>query len=92
MFGAQVEFREGDRVWAGAQVVELPDLSSIHLEARLDETDRGRLKVNQAATVKIEAVPGKDFAATVDLISVLAQDRFSARDGRRPRTSIWGSC
>ncbi len=77
MFGAQVEFREGDRVWAGAQVVELPDLSSIHLEARLDETDRGRLKVNQAATVKIEAVPGKDFAATVDLISVLAKIDFS---------------
>lgn len=77
MFGAQVEFHEGDRVWAGAQVVELPDLSSIHLEARLDETDRGRLKVNQAATVKIEAVPGKDFAATVDLISVLAKIDFS---------------
>jgi RND family efflux transporter MFP subunit len=77
MFGAQVEFREGDRVWAGAQVVELPDLSSIHLEARLDETDRGRLKVNQSATVKIEAVPGKDFAATVDLISVLAKVDFS---------------
>ena len=77
MVGAQVEFREGDRVWAGALVVELPDLSSIHLEARLDETDRGRLKVNQAATVKIEAVPGKDFAATVDLISVLAKVDFS---------------
>jgi multidrug efflux pump subunit AcrA (membrane-fusion protein) len=77
MFGAQVEFREGDRVWAGAQVVELPDLSSIHLEARLDETDRGRLKVNQSATVKIEAVPGKDFEATVDLISVLAKVDFS---------------
>lgn len=77
MFGATVEFREGDRVWAGAQVVELPDLSSIHLEARLDETDRGRLKVSQPATVKIEAVPGKDFAATVDLISVLAKVDFS---------------
>ena len=77
MFGAQVEFREGDRVWAGAQVVELPDLSSIHLEARLDEADRGRLRVNQTATVKIEAVPGKDFAATVDLISVLAKADFS---------------
>jgi RND family efflux transporter MFP subunit len=77
MFGATVEFHEGDRVWAGAQVVELPDLSSIHLEARLDESDRGRLKVNQPATVKIEAVPGKDFAATVELISVLAKVDFS---------------
>lgn len=77
MFGGEVEFREGDRAWAGAQVVELPDLSSIHLEARLDESDRGRLKVGQVATVKIEAVPGKDFPATVDLISVLAKVDFS---------------
>ena len=77
MFGGEVEFREGDRAWAGAQVVELPDLSSIHLEAHLDESDRGRLKVGQVATVKIEAVPGKEFAASVDLISVLAKVDFS---------------
>jgi HlyD family secretion protein len=78
MFGGQVEFREGDRAWPGANIIELPDLTSIHLEARLDESDRGRLKVGQTATVKIEAVPGKDFGATVDLISVLAKMDFSA--------------
>ena len=76
--GGGVEFREGDRAWAGASILELPDLSSIHLEARLDESDRGRLKVGQAATVKIEAVPGKDFTARVDLISVLARVDFSS--------------
>ena len=76
--GGGVEFREGDRAWAGASILELPDLSSIHLEARLDESDRGRLKVAQQAVVKIEAVPGKDFAARVDLISVLARVDFSS--------------
>jgi len=75
--GGGVEFREGDRAWAGASILELPDLSSIHLEARLDESDRGRLKVGQTATVRIEAVPGKDFTAKVDLISVLARVDFS---------------
>jgi multidrug efflux pump subunit AcrA (membrane-fusion protein) len=73
-----VEFREGDRAWAGASILELPDLTSIHLEARLDESDRGRLKVGQQALVKIEAVPGKDFTARVDLISVLARVDFSS--------------
>ena len=77
-FSNGVEFREGDRAWAGATILELPDLSSIHLEARLDESDRGRLKVGQTATVKIEAVPGKDFNARVDLISVLARVDFSS--------------
>lgn len=76
--GGGVEFREGDRAWPGASILELPDLSSIHLEARLDESDRGRLKVGQPATVKIEAVPGKDFAAKVELISVLARVDFSS--------------
>jgi HlyD family secretion protein len=76
--GGGVEFREGDRAWAGASILELPDLSSIHLEARLDESDRGRLKVGQSATVRIEAVPGKEFAAKVDLISVLARVDFSS--------------
>jgi HlyD family secretion protein len=79
MFGGSgVEFREGDRAWAGASILELPDLSSIHLEARLDESDRGRLKVAQQALVRIEAVPGKDFNARVDLISVLARVDFSS--------------
>jgi multidrug resistance efflux pump len=77
-FGGGVEFREGDRAWAGASILELPDLSSIHLEARLDESDRGRLKVGQSATVRIEAVPGKDFVSRVDLISVLARVDFSS--------------
>jgi len=76
--GGGVEFREGDRAWAGASILELPDLSSIHLEARLDESDRGRLKVGQQALVKIEAVPGQDFTARVDLISVLARVDFSS--------------
>ena len=77
-FGGGVEFREGDRAWPGASILELPDLSTIRLEARLDESDRGRLKVGQVASVKIEAVPGNDFTAKVNLISVLARVDFSS--------------
>jgi len=76
--GNEQEFREGDRAWAGASVLELPDLSSVHLEARLDESDRGRLNPGQDATVKIEAVPGKDFKARIDKISLLARVDFSS--------------
>jgi HlyD family secretion protein len=56
----------------------LPDLSSVHLEARLDESDRGRLQAQQDATVRIEAIPGKDFKARLDNISVLAKVDFSS--------------
>ena len=78
MFGGQQDFQEGDRAWAGAAILELPDLSSVHLEARLDESDRGRLEAQQDATVRIEAIPGKDFKARLDTISVLAKVDFSS--------------
>lgn len=73
MMGAAPEFREGDRAWAGAAILELPDLSSVHLLARLDESDRSRLQANQPASVRIEAVPGKEFKARIDSISMLAR-------------------
>ena len=78
MFGGQQEFQEGDRAWAGAAILELPDLSSVHLESRLDESDRGRLQAQQDATVRIEAIPAKDFKARLDSISVLAKVDFSS--------------
>jgi multidrug efflux pump subunit AcrA (membrane-fusion protein) len=76
--GQQVEFREGDRAWPGAAIMELPDLSSVHLEARLEEADRGRLKVGQKATIRIEAIPGREFKATIERISVLAKIDYSS--------------
>jgi HlyD family secretion protein len=78
MFGGQQEFHEGDRAWPGAAILELPDLSSVHLEARLDESDRGRLQPRQDATVRIEAIPGTEFKARLDSISVLAKVDFSS--------------
>jgi len=68
---------------AGTTIIKVmlhisPAEQKSRLEARLDESDRGRLKVGQGATVKIEAVPGKDFAARVNLISVLARVDFSS--------------
>ena len=78
MWGSEVEFREGDRAWPGAAILELPDLSSVHLEARLEESDRGRLSVGDDAMVRIEAIPGREFKARIDLISVLARVDYSS--------------
>jgi RND family efflux transporter MFP subunit len=79
MFGSNPpEFREGDRAWSGAQVVELPDLSEIRFEARLDETDRGRIAAGQPATIRVDAVPDRQFSATVSDVSVLARIDFSS--------------
>jgi HlyD family secretion protein len=71
------EFREGDRVWPGAAVAQLPDLSTVRLWARLDETERGRLQEGQAAIIRIEAVPDRELSGRVTDISILARVDFT---------------
>jgi len=72
-WGSAPEFKEGDRAWPGAAIVELPDLTSVRVTGRVEETDRGRLKTGQTAVVKIDALPAKDFSATLVDISPLAK-------------------
>jgi hypothetical protein len=70
-WGSAPEFKEGDRAWPGAAIVELPDLTSVRVTGRVEETERGRLKTGQTAVVKIDAIPAKDFEATLDLVNTL---------------------
>jgi multidrug efflux pump subunit AcrA (membrane-fusion protein) len=72
-WGSAPEFKEGDRAWPGAGIVELPDLTSVRVTGRVEETERGRLKTGQTAVVKIDAIPAKDFNATLVDISPLAK-------------------
>ena len=49
----------------------------MHLTARLDEADRGRVEVGQAATVHLDAVPDRVYDSKVSKISILARVDFS---------------
>jgi HlyD family secretion protein len=71
------EFREGDRPWNGAALAELPDLSTVVLVAKLDESERARLKADQKAAVRIDALPDKDFDGSISNISALTRADFS---------------
>jgi HlyD family secretion protein len=51
----------------------LPDLSSLRISARVDETDRSRLRVGQTATARADAIPDQEFVCTVSGISPLAK-------------------
>jgi HlyD family secretion protein len=78
MFGGNPpDFKEGDRAWPGAAVAEIPDLSEIRFEARIDESDRGKLKAAQGAMIRVDAVPEKEFSAKIRDISTLAKLDFS---------------
>jgi multidrug efflux pump subunit AcrA (membrane-fusion protein) len=70
-------FKEGDRAWQGARLAEFPDISTLRVSGRVEEADRGRVKEGQPATVRVDAVPDKEFPAHIVEISPLAKVDFS---------------
>lgn len=76
-FGSSLPpFKEGDRAWTGAAIAEIPDLTSMRVELKLDEVDRGKLQVGQHLTVKVDAIPEAEFEAELDWISPIAAINF----------------
>jgi len=70
---APPEYRTGDTTYPGAPIIELPDLSSVYLIARIEEADRGALRKGQTATIRADAVADRDYPAVVSDISLLAR-------------------
>ena len=72
-FGSQPPaFKEGDAAWTGAAIAEIPDLSSMRIELKLDEVDRGKLQIGQFVRVRVDALPEKELTAQLDWISPIA--------------------
>jgi RND family efflux transporter MFP subunit len=65
-------FKEGDRAWTGAAIAEIPDLSSMYIDLKLEEVDRGKLQLKQPVRLRVDAVPEKEFIAELDWISPIA--------------------
>jgi HlyD family secretion protein len=72
-----VPFRNGDQAWAGAPIAELPDASTLRVSARVDETERGRLALQQPVTVQLNAIPDRQFTGHIEQISTIASMDFS---------------
>ena len=65
-------FKEGDRAWTGAQIAEIPDLSEMRIELKLEEVDRGKLALGQLVKIRVDAIPEKEFTAELGWISPIA--------------------
>lgn len=76
-FGSGTPYKPGDRAWPGAAIAELPDLSSLNLTGRIDETERGRIQLGQTVSVRIDAIPDREFTGRVSEISTIASIDFS---------------
>src|SRR5215468_1907920 len=65
-------FKEGDNAWTGAEICEIPDLSRMYVDLKLEEVDRGKLKLGQEVKIRVDAIPDKEFIAELDCISPIA--------------------
>jgi multidrug efflux pump subunit AcrA (membrane-fusion protein) len=70
-------FKEGDNAWTGAAIAEIPDLSSMRIELKLEEVERGKSKLGQQVRVRVDAIADKEFIAELDWISPVATLNFS---------------
>jgi multidrug efflux pump subunit AcrA (membrane-fusion protein) len=69
-------FKVGDNVFAGMILAEMPDLGTLELDAKVEETDRGHIAVNQEARVRVDSLPELTMPATVGRISLLAEQSY----------------
>jgi HlyD family secretion protein len=63
----------GEIMVPGTPVMTLADLDHIWLRAYINETDIGKIRLDQAATVKTDTYPGKSYKGRVSFISSSAE-------------------
>jgi HlyD family secretion protein len=78
MSSSAPEFRRGDRVFFGAPIAELPDLTAIRMTSRLDESDRARVQAGTAVLVRVDALPDRELKARIADIAMMARPDFSS--------------
>jgi RND family efflux transporter MFP subunit len=64
--------QEGDQVWPGFPIVEIPDLSAMELKMHLNEVDVSSVKPEQEAFIRIDAFPDKVFEGKVERVASMA--------------------
>jgi multidrug efflux pump subunit AcrA (membrane-fusion protein) len=70
-------YKVGDHVSAGVALAEVPDLSTLQMESKIDEDDRGRISVGDAVLVHVDAFPEKPLNAKLTSISPLTEQSFT---------------
>src|SRR5215471_2931275 len=66
-------FKVGDNVFSGMVLAEMPDLSTLLLDAKVEEIDRGRISVGQDVHIRIDSLPEITVNAKLDQVSLLAE-------------------
>ena len=65
----------GDEVWQMRKVLEIPDLSSMEAEGKVEEADFGRIEAGQRVTFRLDAHPQVEYVGRVREIGKSVQRR-----------------
>ena len=71
---SRTKIHEGDNVRRGQDLVELPDLSLLLMETRVNELDAELIHLGQTARVRFEAFPRLELEGRITDLSTLAQE------------------
>jgi len=66
-------FKVGDSVYSGMNLAEIPDMSSLAMDAKVEETDRGRIGVGKDVRLRVDALPELTIPGKITQISPLAE-------------------
>ena len=66
--------QEGDAVFVGFPLAQLPDMTSLQVEADLADVDDGRIGPGMPATIVLDAYPNMAFPGRIASISAVAQE------------------
>ena len=77
--GTQQPYRVGDQVPAGMNLATIPDLSSLLIDATVEEIDRGRMRAGIEVIIRIDALTDVSIPATLTSISPMAEMSLDAR-------------
>jgi HlyD family secretion protein len=66
-------FKVGDNVYSGMNLAEIPDMSSLAMDAKVEEIDRGRIQVGKDVRVRVDALLELQMQAKITQISPLAE-------------------
>jgi HlyD family secretion protein len=77
--GSMQPYRVGDQVPGGMNLATIPDLSSLLIDATVEEIDRGRMRAGNEVIIRIDAFPDVSIPATLTAISPLAEMSLDSR-------------
>jgi len=69
-------YKVGDHAAPGTLLADIPDLSTIEMESKVEEVDRGRISPGDAVLVHIDAFPEKTWNAKLSVISPLTEQNW----------------